>query len=37
MHIIGISGWSGNGKTTLMIRLIPALTRRGYKVSTIKH
>lgn len=37
MHIIGIAGWSGTGKTTLLVRLIPALVRRGYKVSTIKH
>lgn len=37
MEIIGISGWSGNGKTTLLTRLIPALIKRGFKVSTIKH
>ncbi|MZR32441.1 molybdopterin-guanine dinucleotide biosynthesis protein B [Sneathiella litorea] len=37
MNIIGISGWSGNGKTTLLTRLIPALKARGFKVSTIKH
>ncbi len=37
MNIIGISGWSGNGKTTLLTRLIPALKVRGIKVSTIKH
>ena len=37
MNIIGISGWSGNGKTTLLTRLIPALLERGYTVSSIKH
>lgn len=37
MHIIGISGWSGNGKTTLLTRLIPILNARGYDVSTVKH
>ncbi|MEX1034908.1 MAG: molybdopterin-guanine dinucleotide biosynthesis protein B [Sneathiella sp.] len=37
MKVIGISGWSGNGKTTLLVRLIPALIARGYSVSTIKH
>lgn len=37
MKIIGISGWSGNGKTTLLVRLIPALIARGFTVSTIKH
>jgi molybdopterin-guanine dinucleotide biosynthesis adapter protein len=37
MNILGISGWSGNGKTTLLTRLIPALIHRGHTVSTIKH
>jgi molybdopterin-guanine dinucleotide biosynthesis adapter protein len=37
MNILGISGWSGNGKTTLLTRLIPALISRGHSVSTIKH
>ncbi len=37
MKVIGISGWSGNGKTTLLERLIPALIDRGYTVSTLKH
>ncbi|WP_373089583.1 molybdopterin-guanine dinucleotide biosynthesis protein B [Sneathiella sp.] len=37
MNVIGISGWSGNGKTTLLTRLIPALLDRGYSVSSIKH
>lgn len=37
MNILGISGWSGNGKTTLLTRLIPALIQRGLTVSTIKH
>ena len=37
MKVIGISGWSGNGKTALLVRLIPALKARGYSVSSIKH
>ncbi len=37
MKIIGISGWSGNGKTTLLERLLPALIAHGYTVSTLKH
>jgi molybdopterin-guanine dinucleotide biosynthesis protein MobB len=37
MKIIGISGWSGNGKTTLLERLIPSLMSKGYSVSTLKH
>ena len=37
MKIIGITGWSGAGKTSLLVNLIPALTARGLKVSTLKH
>lgn len=37
MRVIGIAGWSGAGKTTLLKRLIPELTSRGLRVSTIKH
>src|SRR5262249_356537 len=37
MKVIGISGWSGAGKTTLLTRVIPRLTARGLRVSTIKH
>lgn len=37
MKVFGIAGWSGSGKTTLLERLIPELTRRGLKVSVIKH
>ena len=35
--IFGLAGWSGSGKTTLMRALIPALVRRGLRVSTLKH
>ncbi len=37
MRAIGIAGWSGAGKTTLIKRLIPELNRRSLSVSTIKH
>ncbi len=37
MRAIGFAGWSGAGKTTLIVRLIPELSRRGLSVSTIKH
>ena len=36
-RLIGLAGWSGSGKTTLIARLVPSLTARGLKVSTIKH
>lgn len=35
--IMGITGWSGSGKTSLIVRLIPELTERGYRVATVKH
>jgi molybdopterin-guanine dinucleotide biosynthesis protein B len=37
MKVIGLAGWSGAGKTTLVARLIPALIARGVSVSTVKH
>jgi molybdopterin-guanine dinucleotide biosynthesis adapter protein len=37
MKVIGIAGWSGAGKTTLLTHVIPRLTARGLRVSTIKH
>jgi len=35
--ILSIVGKSDSGKTTLIERLIPELTRRGYRVATVKH
>ena len=37
MKVLGISGWSGCGKTTLIEALIPRLRARGLTVSTLKH
>ena len=37
MKIFGLAGWSGSGKTTLITRLVPELTGRGLRVSTMKH
>jgi molybdopterin-guanine dinucleotide biosynthesis protein B len=37
MRIVGFAGWSGAGKTTLIVKLIPALLARGVSVSTVKH
>ena len=37
MRIIGLAGWSGSGKTSLVVRLLPVLVARGLRVSTIKH
>lgn len=35
--IVSIVGKSNSGKTTLIEKLIPELTRRGWRVGTIKH
>lgn len=37
MRVIGLAGWSGAGKTTLIVKLIPCLNARGFSVSTLKH
>ncbi len=35
--IFGIAGWKNSGKTGLAVRLVTEFTRRGYRISTIKH
>ncbi len=35
--VVGIAGWSGSGKTSLIVRLIPALVAKRYRVATVKH
>lgn len=37
MNVVGFVGYSGSGKTTLVEKLIPALKRRGLRVSVVKH
>jgi len=36
-RVLGLAGWSGSGKTRLLTRMLPLLTRRGLRVATIKH
>jgi molybdopterin-guanine dinucleotide biosynthesis adapter protein len=36
-RVFGITGWKNSGKTTLTEKLVGELTRRGWKVSTVKH
>ena len=33
----GIAGWKNSGKTTLVSGLVRDLTKRGFRVSTMKH
>jgi molybdopterin-guanine dinucleotide biosynthesis protein B len=35
--IVCVVGRTDSGKTTLIEKLVPALSRRGYRVATIKH
>lgn len=37
MKVMGIVGWSGSGKTSLLVEVLPLLRKRGLKVSTMKH
>lgn len=36
-RVFGITGWKNSGKTTLTERLIGELSRRGWRISTVKH
>lgn len=36
-RVFGITGWKNNGKTTMTVRLVQELTRRGYRLATVKH
>lgn len=35
--VLGIAGWKNSGKTTLVVKLVAELTRRGLRVATVKH
>ena len=35
--LIGFAAFSGTGKTTLLLQLLPLLKRRGLRVGVIKH
>lgn len=37
MRIIGVAGFKNAGKTTLVEKLVTELTKRGRRVSTVKH
>ena len=37
MKVMGIVGWSGSGKTSLLVEVLPILKGHGLTVSTMKH
>jgi molybdopterin-guanine dinucleotide biosynthesis protein B len=37
VQVFGLVGWSGAGKTTLMVGILPLIAARGIRVSTMKH
>lgn len=36
-YVFAVSGVKNSGKTTMVVKLVTALTARGFKVATIKH
>jgi molybdopterin-guanine dinucleotide biosynthesis protein MobB len=35
--VLGFAAWSGTGKTTLLVRLLPRLRARGLRIGMVKH
>tara|TARA_R110002126_G_scaffold291724_1_gene455927 strand:+ start:33344 stop:33865 length:522 start_codon:yes stop_codon:yes gene_type:complete len=35
--VFGFTGWKNSGKTGVTVRIVEELTRRGWRISTIKH
>ena len=35
--VVSFHGYSGSGKTSLLVKIIPLLKARGYRVGVIKH
>ena len=35
--VLAVVGYKNSGKTTLVVRLVSELTRRGHRVMTVKH
>lgn len=35
--ILGLAAWSGTGKTTLLVNLLPILSKAGIRTAVIKH
>lgn len=37
VKVLGVTGWSGSGKTVLLTAMLPLFLARGLSVSTVKH
>lgn len=37
LPVLGVAAWSGTGKTTLLVQLVPLLRAKGLRVGVIKH
>ena len=37
LPLLGFAAYSGTGKTTLLCKIIPLLTAKGYRIGIIKH
>jgi molybdopterin-guanine dinucleotide biosynthesis protein B len=37
MKVVGVTGYKGSGKTSLVVGLSQELKKRGYRVATVKH
>ncbi len=37
VKILSLVGYSDSGKTTLLVKIVTALKKRGYRIGTIKH
>ena len=37
MPVLGFAAYSGTGKTALLVRLIPLLKERGFRIALVKH
>lgn len=35
--VLGLAAWSGTGKTTLLVRLLPLLHAQGLRIGVLKH
>ncbi len=37
LPVLGFAAWSGTGKTTLLVKVLPILKQKGIRVAMVKH